>query len=87
MRCRLGWILGAGLLTEMVMCSLEPHLGQVLAALSLQGLSLDLLWVDTEAADAHVVTVLSSGPGLVTAGGMAYEGRRFICGMSPEMGQ
>lgn len=43
--------------------------------------------MDTEAADAHVVTVLSSGPGLVTAGGMAYEGGRFICGMSPEMGQ
>lgn len=52
--------------------------------LPLTGVSLDSLWVDTEAEGAHVVTMVSSGPGLVTAGGMAYEGGRFICGMSPE---
>lgn len=37
-----------------------------------------ILWGDTEAVDVHVVTVLSSGPGLVTAGGMASEGGREV---------
>lgn len=82
-------MLGVGLLTEMVMQLHRAGLGtSALEAPSLPGASLDLLWVDTAAADAHVVTVLSSGPGLVTTGLiMAYEGGRFICGMNPEVGQ
>jgi hypothetical protein len=86
-RRQLGWMLGAALLAEMVMRLPRAELGTSARSSVTPGASMDLLWVDTEAADAHVVTVLSSGPGLVTAGGLAYGGGRFICGMSPEMRQ
>lgn len=68
MCCRLGWVLGAGLLTGMVLRLHRAGQGRVLAAPSLLGAGLEPLWVDTEAVDARVVTVLSPGPGLVTAG-------------------
>lgn len=56
----------------------------MLKVLSLTGARAWILWVHTDVVDAHVVTVVSSGPGLVSVGAMAYEGGRFICGMSPE---
>ena len=41
--------------------------------LSLVGVSWDALWLDPEVVDAHVATVVASGPGLITAGSMGYE--------------
>lgn len=45
----------------------------MLVVLSLVGVNWDALWLDTEVVDAHVATVVSSGPGLITAGSMGYE--------------
>lgn len=67
----MGWLLAVGLLTETLTWLHRAELGT--GALSLMGVNWDALWLDTEVVDAHVATVVSSGPWLITAGSMGYE--------------
>lgn len=71
-------MLAVGFLTEMLMWLPEPSLGQVLLVLSILGVS----W-DSALCGGHCSNGCS-GPGLITAGIVDYEGGGRIGGMSPE---
>lgn len=71
-------MLGVGLLIAMVLWLHRARLGTSARSSITSGSELGSSGGDTEAVDVHVVTVLSSGPGLVTAGGMASEGGREV---------